>query len=172
MKIAILGGGITGLTAAYTLSKEGHEIVIYEAEETLGGLARGFYHDGWEWPLEKAYHHIFANDTDIIQFAQEIGFEGIFLQSPTTNSLYKTDKGYEIFPVDSPLNFMQFPLLQMPEKIRGAFFLAVLKFLPMLPLYEKMSSEKFTQTFMGERMWNMFFEQLFRKNSANMREMF
>lgn len=36
-QIAIIGGGITGLTASYFLAKLGHSIVIFEKEERLGG---------------------------------------------------------------------------------------------------------------------------------------
>lgn len=36
-KIAILGAGISGLVAAYELDKLGHEIVIYEANDRIGG---------------------------------------------------------------------------------------------------------------------------------------
>ena len=36
-KIAIIGSGISGLTSAYLLSKEGHEVHIYEKESNLGG---------------------------------------------------------------------------------------------------------------------------------------
>jgi 2-oxoacid:acceptor oxidoreductase delta subunit (pyruvate/2-ketoisovalerate family) len=37
-KIAILGSGPAGLSAAYHLSRKGHRIVIFEAEATLGGM--------------------------------------------------------------------------------------------------------------------------------------
>ena len=66
MKIAIIGGGITGLTAAYTLVKKGHRVTIFEKEKTLGGLASGFRQPNWRWHLESAYHHLFTNDTVII----------------------------------------------------------------------------------------------------------
>jgi predicted NAD/FAD-binding protein len=36
MKIAIIGAGISGLTAAYVLNKH-HEVVVYEADSRLGG---------------------------------------------------------------------------------------------------------------------------------------
>ena len=42
MNIAIIGGGLTGLTAAYELLKYGHQVTVFEKEKTLGGLAGGF----------------------------------------------------------------------------------------------------------------------------------
>jgi formate dehydrogenase major subunit len=39
-RVAIIGGGPGGLTAAYYLAKEGHKIAIYEAMPELGGMLR------------------------------------------------------------------------------------------------------------------------------------
>lgn len=39
-KIAIVGGGPSGLTAAYYLGLMGHEVCVYEAKEKLGGMLR------------------------------------------------------------------------------------------------------------------------------------
>lgn len=39
-KVAVIGGGAEGLTAAYFLARMGHSPAIYEAEEQLGGLLR------------------------------------------------------------------------------------------------------------------------------------
>ena len=39
-RVAIVGGGPAGLTAAYYLSKEGHQVVIYEAMPEAGGMLR------------------------------------------------------------------------------------------------------------------------------------
>ncbi|KAH6795009.1 Cyclopropane-fatty-acyl-phospholipid synthase [Perilla frutescens var. hirtella] len=37
MRVAVIGGGISGLTAAYVLAKEGVEVVVYEEEDIIGG---------------------------------------------------------------------------------------------------------------------------------------
>ncbi|MFN4212888.1 MAG: FAD-dependent oxidoreductase, partial [Microgenomates group bacterium] len=89
MKIAILGGGFSGLTAGYYLAKKSHQVTIFEKEKILGGLASGFKVDNWDWYLERTVHHLFANDYHILNFAKEVGFNKIFFKEPETASLYK-----------------------------------------------------------------------------------
>jgi len=162
-KIAILGGGITGLTAAYCLAQRGHEITLYEKESHLGGLASGFKESHWDWPLERAYHHLFATDSDILDFAREIGFGDIFFQSPTTSSLYKMGGKYSSYPLDTPLDFLTFPLLSPIDKIRAGSTLAFLKLSPFISLFEKYSARSFLQKTMGEGVWKIMWQELFRK---------
>ena len=38
-KVAIVGAGFTGLTAAYELIKNGVDVTIYESSDGIGGLA-------------------------------------------------------------------------------------------------------------------------------------
>ena len=159
MKIAILGGGITGLTAAYELSKKGHEVVLYEKSQVLGGLAVGFKENGWDWPLERAYHHLFASDHDILGFAKEIGFNDIYFKTPHTDSLYKEG----VFPLDSPVSLLRFPLLSVFDKLRAGIILAYLKLSPFLPVYETMSTEVFLTKTMGKNAYNVLFGGLLRK---------
>ena len=40
--VVIIGGGFTGLTAAYELLKRGHSVTILESESEIGGLAAAF----------------------------------------------------------------------------------------------------------------------------------
>ncbi len=171
MRIAILGGGFTGLTAAYELQKKGHSVTLYEKERMLGGLAAGFRVEGWDWTLERAYHHVFSNDYDILNFAKDIGFDGFFFREPETASIYFTDKynfpylpaGRQVIPVDTPQDFLRFPLLPMQDKLRSACILAFLKFSPFLVMYERQTAEEFLRKNMGERAWVVLWEQLFRK---------
>ncbi|KAL2921237.1 Zeta-carotene desaturase [Bienertia sinuspersici] len=37
MRIAVIGGGISGLGAAYEVAKAGVEVVLYEKQDYLGG---------------------------------------------------------------------------------------------------------------------------------------
>jgi len=166
MKIAILGGGFTGLTAAYRLSLKGHEVTLFEKAEVLGGLAVGIKGEGWAWYLERAIHHIFSNDDSIIGLARDTGFEGLIFRSPVSASLYQdheSPNNYRIIPVDTPQDFLRFPYLSLVSKLRSGITLAGLKLSPFIPLYESMTSEEFLKKTMGEEAWKVLWEQLFRK---------
>lgn len=162
--VVILGGGFTGLSAAYYCRKRGHRVTLLERSEDLGGLAMGFKKKNWEWPLEKAYHHLFASDTAILSFANEIGFDGIYFTSPKTDSLYRDAKGNQkIYSVDSPINLLRFPLLSPFDRLKTGLALATMKFLPLFPVYSRISARLFVERFVGRKVWRIFFEQLFRK---------
>lgn len=45
--IAVLGGGISGLTAAHALMQQGHEVVVLDRGATPGGRIRTEYRDGF-----------------------------------------------------------------------------------------------------------------------------
>lgn len=74
MRVAILGAGIAGLTAAHELAKAGHAVQVYEAADRAGGLASGFRDERWDWPLERFYHHLFTTDWAIRGLVEEIGY--------------------------------------------------------------------------------------------------
>ena len=166
MKIAVLGGGFTGLTAAYYLAKKNHQITIFEKEKILGGLATGFKSVNWNWYLERTYHHLFANDYDILNFAKEIGFNKIFFKEPITASLFENSKlknqNFFIYPLDTPLDLLKFPYLNIVDKLRAGIVIAFLKLSPFLSIYEKQTSKEFLKKTMGEKVWNILWQQLFR----------
>jgi protoporphyrinogen oxidase len=88
MNVAIIGGGLTGLSAAYTLTKSGHTVTVFEKAPFLGGLAHGFKAKNWDWTLESAYHHFFTNDETLITLAKEIGLtDDIIISRPITSTL-------------------------------------------------------------------------------------
>jgi len=129
MDIGIIGAGITGLAAAYDLTKQGHAVAVYEARPYAGGLAAGFRDERWEWPLDRFYRHWFASDDDVIHLIEELGArDRLFFPRPTTTLYYQG----RLYQLDSPvpsLKFIPFPPLH--RAIR------VLQFTP-LPLVDRL----------------------------------
>ena len=45
--VAVIGAGITGLTAAFRLKQAGHTVTVFDAAERAGGVIRSVQRDGW-----------------------------------------------------------------------------------------------------------------------------
>ncbi len=126
MKVAIIGGGFTGLAAAIELVDVGMKVVVYEAENRWGGLAGGFRPSGWSWSLEKYYHHVFANDKAIIEMAKKVDWP-VFLVNPKT----ETWKDGVTAELDSPLALLRYRQLSLFGRMRMGIGLAILKVAPL-----------------------------------------
>ncbi len=51
LPVGIVGGGLAGLSAAVTLAGRGHRVVLFEANEWLGGKAAVFEKDGFRFDM-------------------------------------------------------------------------------------------------------------------------
>ena len=157
MKIAIVGGGITGLSAAYDLLAAGHEVTIYEASNYTGGLAAGFKDDKWEWPLEHYYHHLFTSDKHIIELVEELGLrEALFFPRPTTSIIHK-DK---IVPFDSPLRWITFPGFNLFDVARFGLISAYLRFTKPWRRLEKQTAGVWLRRWYGDKIYEMIWRPL------------
>ncbi len=126
-KVAIIGAGFTGLTAAYELSKKGFSVTIFEKAETIGGLAGGFTIEGAS--LEKAYHHLFRTDTDILSLIDELELTnelGWF--SSKVGMVVKNDstKSFDLYSFNGVKDLLLYKPLPFIDRIRAG---AVLFFL-------------------------------------------
>lgn len=155
MKIAIIGSGFTGLSAAYYLQKNGHEVVIFERENAPGGLAIGYKEEGWDWTLEEHYHHWFTNDKSVLDLASEINHP-VIIKRPKTSSF--VDGG--IYQLDSPLSLLRFPKLSITERLRTGFSIALLRFNPYWKFLENFTAEPYLVKSMGGRAYKKIWEPL------------
>ncbi|MEM7347332.1 MAG: NAD(P)/FAD-dependent oxidoreductase [Chloroflexota bacterium] len=157
MKIAIIGAGIAGLSAAYDLAKAGYQVTIFEAAPVTGGLAAGFKSDRWDWHLEHFYHHWFETDDDILGLIEEIGQkEKVFFPRPIT-SLYLEG---ETYPFDSPMRVLLFPKLPFIDKLRFGLSTLYLRFTTNWQALEKVTAHEWLQRKMGKRAYKILMEPL------------
>lgn len=158
MEIAIIGAGFTGLTAGLKLAKAGHKVTIFEKENLPGGLAVGFKDPKWKWSLEKHYHHWFTNDKNALSLAKEIGCD-VLIRRPKT-SVYI---GNKIYQLDSPINALLFPELNLPDRLRMGLALGLLKFNPFWRLLESHRASHLLPLLMGEKPYEKIWEPLLTK---------
>jgi phytoene desaturase len=55
-KIHVLGSGVAGLSAASFLAKAGHDVTLFEKNETIGGRARQFETDGFVFDMGPSWY--------------------------------------------------------------------------------------------------------------------
>ncbi|MBL8164845.1 MAG: NAD(P)/FAD-dependent oxidoreductase [Anaerolineae bacterium] len=154
MKVGIIGAGVAGLAAAWDLVRAGHTVEIYEAEGAVGGLAAGFRDEGWDWALEKFYHHWFESDHDILGLLEEIGQrDKVIFPRPKTS--YWIDG--KIVRSEMNLSLLKLPISFL-AKIRLGLAGAYLKFLTSdWKQLEQVTADAWMRRWMGEesyaRLW-------------------
>jgi protoporphyrinogen oxidase len=157
MRIGIIGAGITGLTAAYDLGKQGHAVTVYEAHPYAGGLAAGFRDERWEWPLDRFYHHWFASDLDVAALIDELGArDRLFFPRPTT-SIYHQGR---IYPFDSPLRVLRFTPISLVDRFRVGLVTLYLRLTRNWQALEGITAETWTRRAVGARAYEVLWKPL------------
>ncbi|MGB9594056.1 MAG: FAD-dependent oxidoreductase, partial [Anaerolineae bacterium] len=113
MRIAIIGGGLTGMSAAHVLAKAGHACTLYERDDSLGGLAGSFRVNGVY--LEKFYHHLFTSDRTMVRLIEDLGLGGDLVWNPTVTSTWYVNR---IFRLATPLDVIRFKPLSLVNRLR------------------------------------------------------
>jgi protoporphyrinogen oxidase len=111
--IGVVGGGIAGLAAAYRLREAGYEVRVFEASDSVGGLAATYDTAGDR--IEKFYHHLSANETTIVDLAEDLGV-GDRVEWRYGGDAYYVD-GVE-HPLDTAWEIAAYPHLSFYDKFR------------------------------------------------------
>jgi protoporphyrinogen oxidase len=163
MEICIIGGGLTGLSAAYALSRE-HRIHLFERDTALGGCLASY-----EFPnyfIEKFYHHCFTTDHTLFQLLSELQLlENLEWRIGATG--YYIDK--KICRLSNPIEILRYPYLSLTDKARLALLTLRAKNMDIQTL-DHISARDYIVEHLGIHAYESFFEPLLKSKFGEMRE--
>ena len=157
-RIAVIGGGFAGMTAAYELGKTGYQTFLFERMPELGGLAGTFPIEGTR--LERGYHHWFTSDTHIVAQMEELGLGDRVQWIPSKTGWFY---GGKIWNWVTPMDILSFSPLPFVDRLRlglTAFYLQ--KARNKLADYEKITAASWLRKYAGQQAWDKAWGPLFR----------
>jgi len=155
-KIAIVGGGITGLYLGYRLAPY-HQVTIFEKNQRVGGLLETFRPVYPSWPIDNFYHHFFPSDQRLIHLLESLDLPYSF-KTPIT----ATWQNGQINPFSSPKDLITFPHLSLPSKFRLGAAITLLKAIPDYHLVPDQEAAKVFPILMGKKAYQTIWRPLMR----------
>ena len=156
-QVAIIGGGFTGLAAAYELTKQGIKVCVHEGAAEIGGLASAFDVQGEK--LDRFYHHWFTNDQHVMQLIEELGLNDKVSINPTNTGVYYANN---FFKLSTPWDLLNFTPLPFLDRIRlGLLALRARRVKNWQELEDKTAAEWLKQLG-GEKVYQVIWEPLLK----------
>ena len=124
--IVIVGGGITGLAAAFELARRGIDFRLFEAAPHLGGLIRTEYSDGFT--IDAGPDSLLVQKPAAIRLCEELGLSSRLMETKLPRSAFVLREG-RLYPLPSPSvlgiptslrALRRYDLLDWPARVRVA----------------------------------------------------
>jgi oxygen-dependent protoporphyrinogen oxidase len=116
-KVAIIGAGITGLTAAFELQQRGIDCVVYEASNRIGGCIQTVKEDGFL--VECGPNSLLDTHPDLGKLIARLGLEGNKLPANTSSqNRFIVRDGKPIALPTSPSAFIKSKAFSAKAKLR------------------------------------------------------
>lgn len=112
-RIAVLGAGPMGLAVAYQLARDGHQPVIFEADDRVGGMTATFDFNGMD--IERYYHFHCISDSAFLQALSELGIADRMRWVETKMGYWYRN---QVQPWGNPMALLTFKGLSFPAKVR------------------------------------------------------
>jgi oxygen-dependent protoporphyrinogen oxidase len=114
--VAVLGAGITGLTAAWYLRQAGVPVVVFEASPRAGGAISSSAHDGWL--QEAGPNSLLEGSSAVTELVEAVGLGPRRLYAaPAAKNRYVVRGGRLVAMPGSPLGFLRTPLFSFRAKL-------------------------------------------------------
>lgn len=131
MKIAIIGGGITGLAALHEIEKQRREsgrqieVNLYEKGAALGGKIRTVHRDGFTF--ERGPDSFITRKPEMLALVEELGLSDQLVKNHTGQAYISSNGAFHPIPEGSVMGiptkvvpFLRTPLLSKKGKMRTA----------------------------------------------------
>ena len=112
-KVAVLGAGPMGLAVAYQLARDGHQPVVYEADDRIGGMTAAFDFSGLS--IERYYHFHCISDHAFLKVLDELGLSQKMHWVPTRMGYWYLN---QLQPWGNPIALLKFKGLSFLAKFR------------------------------------------------------
>lgn len=112
-RIAVLGAGPMGLAVAYQLARDGHDPVLFEADDRVGGMTATFDFDGLD--IERYYHFHCISDHAFLQMLEELNLGSKMKWVETKMGYWYQNR---LQPWGNPLALLRFKGLGLVAKFR------------------------------------------------------
>ena len=156
-KIAIIGAGITGLTAALEMTSNGHSVDIFESSNFIGGQASTF--DVGGHPLERGYHHLFTSDKEIIDLMRKLEIEDELIWPESSVGTYYQGK---IFNFVTPLDLLKFTPISLINRLRLGITIIFLQRMKKFSRLEDVTAYHWLRKFCGKPSYEVFWKPMLR----------
>ncbi len=116
----VVGGGISGLTTAFHLSRAGRRVAVLEAAERVGGAIETFS-DGSDsgWRFEMGPNTVLENNPSVGRLLRDSGMEGEKITAAPSAKRRYLYKGGRLIPLPGgPGGFLTTPLFPASAKLR------------------------------------------------------
>jgi protoporphyrinogen oxidase len=154
-QITIIGGGFTGLSAGFHLSRAGHEVTVLEADGFVGGLAGAFETDGER--LDRFYHHWFTSDQEVMDLIEALGLLDHVVINPTNTGVYYNRS---VFKMSTPLDLLRFKPLPFLDRIRLGLLTLRARRVKDWKRLETKTAAQWLRELGGERVYKVMWEPL------------
>ncbi|MGJ0486936.1 MAG: NAD(P)/FAD-dependent oxidoreductase [Methylomicrobium sp.] len=112
-RIAVLGAGPMGLAVAYQLARDGHQPVVFEADDRVGGMTAAFDFSGLM--IERYYHFHCISDQAFLKVLDELAIADKMRWTETKMGYWYQGR---LQPWGNPVALLTFQGLSLPAKFR------------------------------------------------------
>ncbi|HLQ38230.1 MAG TPA: FAD-dependent oxidoreductase [Planctomycetota bacterium] len=156
-RVAVVGGGITGLSVAWFLAEQGAQVTLFDGAPGLGGLSVATDYGEFTW--DRFYHVIAPHDRALLDLLQQLDLHDQVDWTPTRQAVWLDDR---VHPLNGALDLLRLPGLSLLDKIRlGLLVFAGKRDLPEAVLSGQ-SSADWLRRRCGERAYQRFWRHLLR----------